>query len=326
MLALALLLISAPVGSGCAGTHTASKGASTAVGARARTTAPPAPVALRVTGTVQLPAAVQLPAVAPYGGGALALGGLDSADSSVSDIVSIDSGGARTIGQLPSARHDAAAANIDGQPYFFGGGDLASASDLILRVEARESKIAGHLPVGASDVEAATIGHTAYVVGGYTETTPLRTIVAFNPSTGTRIAGTLPRPLRYAAVAAVGEHLLIAGGTYGVTAQRAILSFDPSTGQVRQIGLLPSPTTHAAGASLNGRFYVLGGRGENLEEQRASIFAVDPLSGAVSHAGRLPRPLSDLGVASLPGRILLVGGRDPSGAVQDRALTLTPAR
>jgi N-acetylneuraminic acid mutarotase len=132
--------------------------------------------------------------------------------------------------------------------------------------------------------------------------------------------------LRYAAVAAVGGRLLIAGGTSGETAQRAILSFDPATGAVRQLGSLPSAVTHAAGASLNGYFYVLGGRGENLGEQRSSILAVDPLSGAVQPAGRLPLPLSDLGAASLPGRILVVGGRDSSGNVQDRALALGPSR
>jgi hypothetical protein len=73
--------------------------------------------------------------------------------------------------------------------------------------------VAGRLPAPASDVAAAAIGGTAYVVGGYTETTPLRTIVAFSPGSGAHVAGMLPRPLRYAAVAAVGGRLLIAGGT-----------------------------------------------------------------------------------------------------------------
>jgi hypothetical protein len=321
-----VLLVSVVAAGGCGGAHATTRAASTVSEARSAAATIPGPVALHLTGTVRLPAAVQLPAVAPYGSGALAIGGLDSADASVSDILSIGDGGARDVGRLPAARHDAAAANIDGQAYFFGGGDLGSASDLILRVGSGGSRVVGRLPINASDIEAATIGHTAYVVGGYTETTPLRTIVAFTPGAGVRVAGMLPRPLRYAAIAAVGGRLLIAGGTSGVIAQRAILSFDPRTGSVRQVGLLPHPITHAAGASLNGRFYVLGGRGENLDEQRSSMLAVDPSSGAVTSAGRLPRPLSDLGAASLSGRILLVGGRDSSGAAQAQALTLAPAR
>ncbi|HTD57465.1 MAG TPA: hypothetical protein VK672_01095, partial [Solirubrobacteraceae bacterium] len=137
--------------------------------ARSATAAIPAPVALRLTGTVRLPVAVQLPAVAQHGSGALALGGLDSADGSVSDVISIDNGGARDVGRLPAARHDAAAADIAGQAYFFGGGDQGSASDLILHVGSGGAQVVGHLPIGASDIEAATIGRTAYVVGGYTE-------------------------------------------------------------------------------------------------------------------------------------------------------------
>jgi hypothetical protein len=179
--------------------------------------------------------------------------------------------------------------------------------------------------VGASDVGAATIGNTAYVVGGYTEVVPLRTIVAFTPAGGARVVGMLPVPLRYAAVAAVGGHLLIAGGTSGEAAQQAILSFDPASGAVRQIGTLPQPLTHAAGASLDGRFLVFGGRGSERTSQSAAILSIDPAGGATSSAGSLPEPLSDLGAASLPGEVVLVGGRDRSGAVRDQALTYSPA-
>jgi hypothetical protein len=134
----------------------------------------------------------------------------------------------------------------------------------------------------------------------------------------------LPRPLRYASVATVGGYLLIAGGTSGETAQRAILVFDPASGAVRQVGELPHALTHAAGASLNGLMYVLGGRGEGLDEQTSAILAIDPASGAVRPAGRLPVALSDVGATSLAGRIVAVGGRDRAGSVRDSALTLVP--
>ena len=91
-----------------------------------------------------------------------------------------------------------------------------------------------------------------------------------------------------------------------------------------QIGELPHALTHAAGASLNGVMYVIGGRGEGLTDQTSTILAVDPRSGAVRVAGHLPKALSDLGAASLPDRILAIGGRDSAGAVQDVALTLVP--
>jgi N-acetylneuraminic acid mutarotase len=162
------------------------------------------------------------------------------------------------------------------------------------------------------------------VVGGYTVSAPLRTIVAFRPGAATRVVGMLPRPLRYAAVAAVDGRVLVAGGTSGTTAERAILSFDPQSGVVREIGLLRQATTHAAGASLNGWFYVIGGRGEGLSDQRSTILAIDPRSGTVRTAGHLPEALSDIGATSLTGRLLAVGGRNSAGMVSARALTLLP--
>jgi hypothetical protein len=324
LLGLALALTLGACGGTQTTTATRATGSAAAAAVAAKRSAS-VPVALRVGSSTTLPAAVQLPAVAPGDGGALSVGGLDAGDSSVASVVLIDGSGAREVAQLPLALHDAAAAQIDGQTYLFGGGEPGGTSASIFRVGASGVQGAGRLPVGASDIAATTIAHTAYVVGGYTVSDPLRTIVAFTPRTGARIVGTLPRPLRYAAVAAVDGHVLIAGGTSGVTAQRAILSFDPATRTTRQIGELPYPVTHAGGASLNGSFYLLGGRGESLSGQRSSILAVDPRNGSVRSAGRLPEALSDVGATSLGDHILAVGGRNQAGTVSDRALTLRPA-
>src|SRR5256885_6280646 len=43
------------------------------------------------------------------------------------------------------------------------------------------NRIAGRLPRPASDVSAAVVGNTAYVVGGYDGAQPLDTIVAWRP-------------------------------------------------------------------------------------------------------------------------------------------------
>lgn len=308
----------------CGGSSSQSATASSAhAGTQPRAAVRPA-MKLRVTGTTALPAAVQLPAVTADGHGALAVGGLDAADSSVASIVLIDGSGTRVIGQLPFALHDIGAAEIEGQAFTFGGGEPGGASDAIFRIGAAGAQLAGRLPAASSDLSAATIGHTAYVIGGYTVSAPLRTIVAFTPGGHARVAATMPRPLRYASVAAVGGRILIAGGTSGETAQRAILSFDPTSGTVRQIGELPRALTHAAGAALNGWFYVLGGRGESLTDQSSSVLAIDPRSAAVHRAGTLPEALSDIGATTLGGRVVAVGGRNRSGTVSDRALTLAP--
>ena len=54
---------------------------------------------------------------------------------------------------------------------------------------------------------------TAYVVGGYTGTRWLDTIVAWRPGAASRVVARLPFPLRYAAVTGASGELVIAGGS-----------------------------------------------------------------------------------------------------------------
>jgi Kelch motif len=80
-----------------------------------------------------------------------------------------------------------------------------SSFDHILRYDpaTRQVSVAGTLPSNASDVAAAALGGTAYVVGGYDGAKPLDTILAWSPSGGSaRVVARLPQGLRYAAVAA----------------------------------------------------------------------------------------------------------------------------
>src|SRR5438105_15374820 len=103
-----------------------------------------------------------------------------------------------------------------------------------------------------SDTTAVALGDRIYVIGGYTTTTPLRSLLAFAPGRPPADVATLPHPVRYAAAAAVGGRILIAGGTNGTTARREIVSVDPVAHRARVIGLLPRPLAHAAGLALDG--------------------------------------------------------------------------
>src|SRR5690242_2048635 len=200
--------LTALAGCGAKGNRTATQTASD--GHRVTGAARPHPVPLHVRAAPagRLPVPVQDPATTRAGAGARAMGGLNSADVSVADVLSVSSSGhARATGHLPAAVHDAAAATIGTTTYLFGGGDAGSTTDRIVAVGSANST-AGHLPRQASDVSAAVIGNTAYVVGGYDGVQPLDTIVAWRPGGAARIVGHLPRPARYTAVAAVGGQLL----------------------------------------------------------------------------------------------------------------------
>src|SRR5581483_6901602 len=100
--------------------------------------------------------------------------------------------------------------------YLFGGGTNAGTqSDAIVRVPVAGGAATevGRLPAPSSDQSAAAIGGTAYVVGGYTGSQWLNTIVAWKPGTTARVVARLPFALRYAAVAVAGKTLVIAGGS-----------------------------------------------------------------------------------------------------------------
>ena len=117
-----------------------------------------------------------------------------------------------------------------------------------------------------------------------------------------KLVARLPYGLRYAAVAASDGELLIVGGTHGEAATTTILSFDPATHELRHIGDLPEPVTHAAAVALGSYAYVLGGRGSASGTQSAAIFAVDAATGDLlstddchSHCQTPPRSPSATG-------------------------------
>jgi hypothetical protein len=274
-----------------------------------------------VIATRRLPAPVQLPALAARGSEILALGGLDAADASVAGVVHVAPGRARAAGALPQAVHDAGAATLRRRVYVFGGGTPAGPTADI--VELGHGAV-GRLPAPSSDNEAVRVGDAILVVGGYTGTQPLRSVLAFTPGKALRSVADLPHPLRYAAAAADGGVLLVAGGTDDVQARREVVRVDPVSHRARVLGRLPVGLSHVAGAVLGRTFFIFGGRAGPSASQRRSIWAVDTRTGQVRAGGRLPIALSDAAAVTVGGHILVVGGRTASGAASDRVFELAP--
>jgi DNA-binding beta-propeller fold protein YncE len=281
---------------------------------------------LRVGTTASMPAPVQLPGLARTSDGrVIAVGGLDAADTSMSDVTEVLPAPSRRVGHLPQAVHDVGATAIGTTVYVFGGGTAAGPVSTITAVDDQgRSRPAGHLPVAMSDTTAVTLGDTAYVVGGYTTTTPLRSVLAYRPGQSVRVAAGLPHPVRYPAVGTVGNRLFVAGGTTGTQARREIVEVDPVAHKARVVGHLPQALAHAAGVGLNGSFYILGGRTDSLTGQQSAIYAFDPATHRLRHAGHLPQPLSDLAAVADNGAIVVAGGRDRAGKAQSRRFTLRP--
>jgi hypothetical protein len=317
------------IGLGAAGCGSSSPARSTstrAQGGGAASSSPvrkPRPALLTASATFALPDARSGTAAAAFGTSVVVSGGISPAGVSTTTVFRIDGRGvAGDAPQLPSAVHDAAAAGISGRLLLFGGG-RSEGSDRIVEVLPAPPRLIGKLPQPLSDLDAVPLGEVVYVVGGWNGSLTNREIYAVG-SDGTVIhAGGFPTGVRYPAAGALDGHLILAGGeTTSGNPTSSAWSFDPATRGLARLPDLPFPTDHAAGASLEGRFYVIGGL-------RRGIFTSAVLSWAPgdSHwhpAGHLPAPLADLAAAPFDAGIAVVGGRGPAGPVS--TVTLMKAR
>ena len=252
------------------------------------------------------------------GRGIALAGGLSSADLSLDEVVVSRAGASRSIGKLPDLQHDAPGVRIGARLYAFGGGNGVAQLATITGIDLATGHTtpAGTLPAPSSDSAAAANAGVAYVVGGYTGTRWLDTIVAWRPGSRARVVARLPQPVRYAAVTFAAGLLVIAGGSLpDGSASRSVLTFDPRTGRVRTIARLPAGTTHAAAATIGDIAYVIGGRGAALDTPTTTIVAIDPRHGTLRSAGRLAVARSDLAAVSTGSSILIAGGRSPAGVV-----------
>ena len=275
--------------------------------------APPAVVSINASREAwTLPAAVSRPVVLPDRRGFVVLGGLATGDSSTSRIVHVNParGSSRIAGNLALAVHDSAGAVIRGRFFVFGGGSI----DTVSTVQAWKRRSAievARLPDGRSDLSAATVAGTTYIVGGWDGTAMTPAILATRNGVSFKPVARLAVPVRYAAVAGLGSTLWVVGGVTstsegGITDTNAVQKVDLLSGRVTIAGRLPKPMGHATALILDGQIFVLGGRSGTVPS--SGIFRLNQASGAIVPAGHLPQAVSDAGSVVVHGVGYLVGG------------------
>ncbi len=279
-----------------------------------------------VVGHLPTPAS-RVSVVALRDGQIAALGGLTATGSSDQILVGRPSA-LRRAGKLTVATHDAAAADLGGQVFLFGGGQSLS-FDGIDRIDPATgaAEPAGTIGEPLSDLGVAVVGQVAYLVGGYTGSAWATAIQRFVPGRRPSVAGRLPAGLRYAGVAALGGRVYVVGGLTTRGASPAILSFDPSRGTVRRVGSLPRPVAHGTLVALGRSLYLIGGTDAD-GAPLASIVRIDPRTGASAAAGSLPIPLADVGAVAVGRTIVAVGGegaRPSADVLEFRPLCCRPA-
>lgn len=279
----------------------------------------PRPLRLHAAGSLSLPSAREGTATALFHDTIFVSGGISSAGTSTSTVFRIGPSGRAGAGpSLPGPIHDAAATALGGRLLVFGGG-VSEGSNRIVQVLPGAPRLVGTLPQPLSDLDAATIGSTAYVAGGWNGSATNPDIYAVTPSGAASRVGRLALGVRYPAVAALRGRLVIAGGeTSAGTPTTAASWFDPRTGRITPLPNLPVATDHAAGAVLNGRFYMLGGLRDGVFTD--AILAWQPGQARWRAAGHLPAALADLAAAPFRGGIAVLGGRGNAGPVATGSL------
>jgi N-acetylneuraminic acid mutarotase len=237
-------------------------------------------------------------------------GGLDSAGQSASGVFTLNpaTGALASVGSLPHAFHDAAAAVLGGRLFVFGGGagegsDVVQAFDL----QSHRARLTGRLPKVLSDLSSASVGSTVYLVGGYDGFSPQSAIYATTDGVRFRVAARLPQGLRYAAAASVGPDVVVAGGMTGSGPVSSVYLFDSATGRVSLLGRMPTSLGHAMAFVIGGTVYVAGGQDRQGRAVR-QVVAVDVVARTVTRLAPLPVPLSDSASVSDSRVAWLIGG------------------
>jgi outer membrane protein assembly factor BamB len=290
------------------------------------------------------------------------LGGLSASDTSTNRVyaVSTASGAVHRIGALPVAVHDAAVAVSGQRALVFGGGSSATVGTVqsFPLASGGTATSVGSLPAPRSDAQAATIGTTTYIVGGFDGSKPDASVVATTNGQTYRTIATLPVPVRYAAVAALGGRIYAFGGE-AITGPHAgmpvsvIQAVDPARRTASIVGNLPEALAGAAAVTLAGELFVAGGdspaatkptpglgttqltgqpianagsKGPSSPTRTVStIWAYDPASGRLLAAGRLQVPVSNAGVAADGSTAWIVGG-ESNGARVSSVQMIRPDR
>jgi N-acetylneuraminic acid mutarotase len=224
----------------------------------------------------------------------------------------------RRLRDAPSARQQLATAVVDGTMWLLGGltGDASTT-----KVEGYDPAIdtwksGPELPLPLHHEMAVAYQDELVVLGGWvpnganlTATTSDKVFVWRNTS-WVELPHLL-RPRAAGAAAVIGDRLVVFGGQAGGQLLGTTEVFDGT--KWTEVGALPTPRDHLAGASDGHFIYAVGGRALSADKNLGAFERYDPLTHAWSKLADLPTPRGGLGAAVVGGRLVTVGGENATG-------------
>ncbi len=184
------------------------------------------------------------------------------------------------------------------------------------------------LPAPRHHVGVAVVSGAIYAIGGFSGTPPewraVSEVHVFDIATGARRdAPSLPVPRAEHVTAVVDGRIFVIGGRVpsGPDARRfgghrdsaRVDIFDPATGRWTQGADTPTPRNSAAGAVIDGRIYVVGGRRFLPNETArirnlATLEIYDPARDMWEAGPDMPAAQGGLSAAALNGQLYAFGG------------------
>ena len=157
---------------------------------------------------------------------------------------------------------------------------------------------------------AATINGVIYAVGGYSTSTSLTTLEAYDPVADTWSSkADMPTARAYLGAGVVNGSLYAVGGgcncSGGPASVTTLEAYDPVAGTWSSNAPMPTARSDLAAAVVNGVLYAVGGSGSG-----STVEAYDPGSNTWSAKAPLPTARYDLAAAVVGGLIYAVGGVD----------------
>lgn len=228
-----------------------------------------------------------------------------------------------TLPNMPTARYEFGAAELNGQLYAVGGNPgCGSPGNAIRAVEAYDpvgntwsSKTP--LPTGLWDAGVASVNGLLYVIGGFSTA-----VYVYDPGANSwSTKSPLPVAFSQGATAVANGIIYVIGGNQGN--QATVQAYNPLTDSWSTKANLPTPRSNCTAATLNGFIYVAGGY--TSTGVVATVEAYNPSTDTWSTVAPLPLRLWAASAAVVNGTLYIMGGLDAGNSTLSSVEAFTPS-
>jgi non-specific serine/threonine protein kinase len=226
----------------------------------------------------------------------------------------------RAIADAPSKRQYAAATEVGGRVWIFGGigeGEKATNETAAYDRAINNWTVGPKLPRPLHHFAAVTYHNEAVVIGGFVPGAELTSgesdqVYALRDGSWERLPP-LSHPRAAAAAAVVGDKIVVVGGQANGKLVPQTEIFDGKAWT--DVSDIPTPREHLGAASDGKYLYAVGGRELSADKNLKTLERYDPASDAWTELAPMPVAAGSVGVGYVAGRVVAVGGESATSAL-----------